>query len=205
MSSTEAKIRVACAVLALGIAVAPLRSHAGPPPHAPGSLINPDNYQSLVADRRAHQVGDTLTVLIVETASASASANTTSDSGTQISGQLVSPHFTHNYGLGLSGGDAGQGETTRAGILQAQLAVRVMAVESDGLLRVRGEQTVIINGERQRIALSGLVREADILSSNEIPSDRISDAKIEFTGHGDVTRAQRRSFIYRFLKWLRIL
>lgn len=180
-------------------------AHVPPGGRAPGSLIQPDSYRGLVADRRAHRVGDMLTVLIVETARASASADTQASSGTQLHGRLQRPIFTHDFGLGLSGGDAGQGETNRAGLLEAQLAVRVVGIEPDGLLRIRGEQTVIINGERQRIALKGLVRESDILSSNEIPSDRISDAQIEFTGHGAVSESQRQSFIYRFLKWLRVL
>lgn len=169
------------------------------------SLIQPSTYRGLVADRRAHRVGDTLTVVVVEAASASATANTGNANSVQIGAQGQTPHRSYPYSIGFTGSDQGQGETSRTGALNAQLTVRVVGIESDGLLQVRGEQTVVVNGEKQRIALEGLVREEDILASNVIPSNRISDARIEFTGHGDVSQSQRRSIIYRFLKWLRVL
>ena len=92
-----------------------------------GSMINPDTYRGLVADRRAHQIGDTLTVIVTETASASASANTDANSSVQLGANTQTHSGSHSYGLGLSGDDAGQGKTSRAGALQAQLAVRVIA------------------------------------------------------------------------------
>ena len=172
---------------------------------APGSMIQPDSYRALTADRRAHRPGDTLTVLVLETAQASASANTDGSHDFQVDAQAHTPRGNYPYGLGLSGSDQGQGETSRSGALQAQLAVRVIELEPGGLLRVRGEQTVTINGEQQHIALTGLVREEDILPSNVIPSNRISDAQIEFNGRGDVSEAQRHSVVYRVLHWLRLL
>ncbi|MDW2981777.1 flagellar basal body L-ring protein FlgH [Rhodanobacter sp. KK11] len=172
---------------------------------APGSLIQPDAYRGLTADRRAHALGDMLTVVVVETAHASVSANTDGSHDLKLSAQARTPRGTYPYGFGMGGSDQGEGLTSRAGTLQAQLAVRVTEVGPDGLLHVRGEQSVIINGEQQRIALSGLVREEDILASNLIPSNRIGDAQIEFTGQGDVSEAQRHGAIYRFMKWLRLL
>lgn len=192
-------------VCLLGLVVAPAFAQQSASSSPTGSLIQPDTYRSLVADRRAHRVGDTLTVIVVETASASASANTGDSNSVQVGAVGQTPRHTYPYTLGLSGSDQGQGTTSRAGALQAQLTVRVVGVEPDGLLSIRGEQSVVVNGEKQRIALNGLVREEDILASNIIPSNRISDAQIEFTGKGDVSEAQRRSFVYRFLKWLRIL
>ncbi|MEI7037472.1 flagellar basal body L-ring protein FlgH [Fulvimonas yonginensis] len=187
--------------LAMALAAAP----AGAQSQAPGSLIQPDSYRGLTADRRAHAVGDMLTVVVVETAHASVSANTDGSHDLQLAAQARTPRGTYPYGLGLSGSDQGEGLTSRAGTLQAQLAVRVTEVEPDGLLHVRGEQSVTINGEQQHIALSGMVREEDILASNLIPSNRISDAQIEFTGQGDVSEAQRHGAIYRFMKWLGLL
>lgn len=196
--------RVTGALLAVVIAASACAQQATSVASA-GSMIQPDNYRSLVADRRAHRVGDTLTVIVVETASATASANTGDTHAVQLGATAQTPHRTYPYTLGLNGSDQGQGTTSRAGALSAQLTVRVIGVEPDGLLRIRGEQSVVVNGEQQRIALNGLVREEDILASNVIPSNRISDAQIEFTGKGDVSEAQRRSIVYRFLKWLRIL
>jgi flagellar L-ring protein precursor FlgH len=170
-----------------------------------GSMINPDNYRGLAADRRAHQVGDTLTVLVTETARATASANTDASGGVQLGGNAQYHNTTHNYGLGLNGDDAGQGNTTRAGSLQAQLAVRVIGIENDGQLRIHGEQSVEINGEKQQFALTGLVRPEDISPKNTILSNRISEADIHYTGKGDISTAQRHSILYRITRWLGLI
>lgn len=170
-----------------------------------GSMIDPDAYRGLVADRRAHQVGDTLTVVVTETARAMAGANTGADNGVQLAANVQGVRTNRRYGLGLSGDDAGQGQTTRVGTLQAQLAVRVVAVEGDGMLRIHGEQTVVVNGEKQQFALTGLVRSADISANNTILSNRISEANIEFTGKGDVSEAQRHSLLYRITRWLGLI
>ncbi|WP_158755848.1 flagellar basal body L-ring protein FlgH [Dyella sp. S184] len=177
------------------------------PAHAQtsGSMINPDTYRGLVADRRAHQIGDTLTVIVTETASASASANTDANSSVQLGANTQTHSGSHSYGLGLSGDDAGQGKTSRAGALQAQLAVRVIAVEGDGMLRIHGAQTVAINGEKQQFVLTGLVRSEDISSNNTILSNRISEANIEFTGRGDISEAQKHSVLYRITRWLGLI
>ena len=171
----------------------------------PGSMIDPNDYRGLAADRRAHQVGDTLTVIVTETARATASANTDADSNVQLAANIQGKNSNHNYGVGLSGSDAGQGKTSRAGTLQAQLAVRVVTVESDGMLRIHGAQMVVVNGEKQQFALTGLVRSEDISTNNTILSNRISEANIEFTGHGDVSEAQRRSILYRITRWLGLI
>jgi flagellar L-ring protein FlgH len=172
---------------------------------ANGSMINPDNYRGLAADRRAHQVGDTLTVLVTETARATASANTDASGGVQLGANAQYHNNTHNYGLGLSGDDTGQGNTTRAGTLQAELAVRVVAVETDGQLRIHGDQSVEINGEKQQFALTGLVRPEDISANNTILSNRISEADIHYTGKGDISTAQRHSILYRITRWLGLI
>lgn len=170
-----------------------------------GSMIDPDDYRGLAADRRAHQVGDMLTVVVTETARATASANTDASGSVKLGANTQTHSSSHSLGLGLSGDDTGQGNTTRAGSLQAQLAVRVVAVEGDGMLRVQGEQTVAINGEKQQFVLAGLVRPEDISSTNTIPSNRISEADIKYTGQGDISTAQRHSILYRITRWLGLI
>jgi len=173
--------------------------------NVPGSMIDPDAYHGLAADRRAHQVGDTLTVVVTETARATASANTDASGAVQLGANTQTHNGSHTYGLGLSGEDAGQGNTTRAGTLQAQLAVRVVAIEGDGMLRIHGAQTVMINGEKQHFALTGLVRSEDISTNNTILSNRISEANIEYTGQGDISAAQKHSILYRITRWLGLI
>jgi len=169
-------------------------------------MIDPDSYHGLAEDRRAHRVGDTLTVLVVETSRASAAANTGASNDVELSGSLRTNGRVRGGGLALGGSDNGAGQTSRTGQVQAQLAVRVVAVDdAGGTLRVHGEQSVIVNGETQRIALDGSVRAEDISTGNTLLSNRISEARIEFTGRGDVSAPQKRSVVYRFTKWLGLI
>ena len=105
----------------------------------------------------------------------------------------------------LSAGNSGIAETSRVGELRTQLSVQVLAVEPSGMLMVEGAQSLVINGEDQRITLSGLVRPEDIGADNSVWSHRIANAKVEFSGSGVVSESQRQSLAYRALKWLRLL
>ena len=91
------------------------------------------------------------------------------------------------------------------GELRTQLSVQVLAVAPDGTLTVEGAQSLVINGEDQRIMLSGLVRPGDIAADNSVWSHRIANARVEFSGTGVVSESQRQSIVYRALKWLRLM
>jgi len=170
-----------------------------------GGMIDPNTYHGLAEDRRAHRVGDTLTVIVVETSRASAAANTDSGNDLSLSAGLRTTSRNHSGVLSLGASDSGTGQTNRSGAVQTQIAVRVVGLDESGTLRIRGEQSVVVNGETQHIALNGAVRPEDISSANTILSNRISEANIEFTGRGDVSEPQRRSIIYRVTKWLGLI
>ena len=64
------------------------------------------------------------------------------------------------------------------------------SVDHNGNLLISGEQDILVNKERQRIALSGLVRQADIGPDNTVVSSRIANARIDFKGDGLLARQQ---------------
>lgn len=170
-----------------------------------GSLIDPDQYRGVAADRKAYRVGDTLTVVVMESAQAQSNAatNVANDSGVDVTAK--DPSASRGLGLNVSGNADGTGKTSRQGQLQAALSVRVISVEPNNLLHVKGEQTITINGEAQKITVDGMVRTEDIAQNDTILSSRLSDAKIEFTGDGVVSESQKTGVIYRFFHWLGII
>ncbi|KUI97025.1 flagellar basal body L-ring protein FlgH [Vibrio sp. MEBiC08052] len=159
-------------------------------------------FVSLVSDNRAHQIGDTLTVLIVENTKAASRAGTGSDSKTDISANLLSPEDQKRFGLGYNRGSQGDANTQREGRFKGQIAVKVIDIDPHGLLQVSGEQLLLINGEEQRIALTGLLRPIDVRDDNTVLSSRITDAHIEFDGAGDVNDGQSPGLITRIFNWL---
>ncbi|PPU39714.1 flagellar basal body L-ring protein FlgH [Xanthomonas arboricola] len=169
------------------------------------SLINPNTYRGIAADRRAYRVGDVLTVNVLEAARARSGAATDAGSDVRLSGTAGNNAYRGSFDAGLSGASKGSAETSRVGELRTQLSVQVKDVLSDGSLVVEGEQSLLINKEDQRITLSGIVRPDDILADNTVWSHRLANARVEFNGKGVVAESQRQSVAYRLLKWLRVL
>ncbi|MDG9930380.1 MULTISPECIES: flagellar basal body L-ring protein FlgH [Pseudomonas] len=169
------------------------------------SLIDPDGYRALTGDRRGYQVGETLTVLVVESTNAESSAGTGADSQTAIGGGANTDSSSHQFSLRLTGNTDGIGQTRRRGQVRANVAVRIVEQLPEGLLRVSGVQAVTINDERQRIRVDGLVRPDDISYENTVFSYRLAEAQIDIVGDGVVADAQKQNIFYRALKWLRIL
>lgn len=169
------------------------------------SLIDADSYRGLAADRRAYREGDVLTVYVLETTRARSGAATDASSDTGLRIGLDSPSTNYDASLGVSGGSSGGAETSRIGELRAQISVQVTAVRPGGIMEIAGSQSLVVNGERQQIALSGLVRPEDVTAANSVWSHRIADAKVELTGVGTVSESQRQGILYRVFKWLRLM
>ncbi|RPH95734.1 flagellar basal body L-ring protein FlgH [candidate division KSB1 bacterium] len=162
---------------------------------------------SMYADRVARQVGDVLTVQIVEntTATAVAGTNTKEEYDASLDGGGSGgldfiPLFS---GKGATKSEhKGDGRTVRQGRLTGKITAKVVEVFPNGNLRIEGQKSVIINGERQMTILTGVVRPEDIALGNVISSDLIADAEITFKGKGVLANTERPGFFARIFDWL---
>lgn len=177
---------------------------ASPLAHAQ-SLIEPERYRALAADHRAYRVGDVITVFVAEATRARSQAATDASSRLDLNAGLRSPTTDYNADVGIGGSNSGGAQTTRVGELRTQVSVQVVAVDTDGGLRIEGWQNLTVNGENQRIRLKGLVRPQDVSAQNTVWSNRIANAELELDGVGIVSESQRQSVIYRLFKWLRLM
>ena len=169
------------------------------------NLYHGSGFSALAADRRATQVGDSLTVVINETTSATNSNHTSSSKATSLLGQLNIGSKNRSLQVGTTGAYDGSGETSHAGKMLAQLSVVVDQVLPNGDLHVSGYEALNINGERTRIKLSGRVRVADISSTNSVPSSSLADAVIDYDGKGFVANSAKPGFITRIFNWLGLI
>ncbi len=171
-------------------------------PAAAQSLWSDD--WSLFTDLKARRVGDLVTLIIVERTEASQEARTTTSKDGEVSigpglGFLdIIPLIQASGGDSLSAG----GTTTRGGSLQAKMTTRVVEVLPNGVLRIEGRQTIVLNGEEQEIVVSGLVRTRDIAADNTVLSTYVADAHITFKGTGVLGNEQRRGILTRLFDWL---
>ncbi len=169
----------------------------------------------LADDLKAHARGDILTVVVVESASASKEATTdTSRSGAVSAGipnlmglesQLAGKSWIDlNNLLNASTNSTykGSGSTTRKENLNATISARVMDVLPNGNLLIEGHRHVMVNHEDQIINLEGTVRPRDITPDNTVSSALIADARITYSGKGVVSDRQRPGWLMNALDYI---
>ena len=65
---------------------------------------------------------------------------------------------------------------------------------------VEGTKEIMINSERQRVYVRGILRWNDLTPSNRISSDRLAELEVKVDGKGLVNDAIRRpGLLYRLL------
>ncbi len=184
-------------------ATLPMPPEAPPPGPGSGSLYNPATFTSLTSDRRARRIGDLLTIRLVERTQArkSSTADSTRDSDTNITLPKVPPFSYVPEGL-LSGGSAqsfsGSGSAAQDNQLSGEITVTVARVLPGGVLQVAGEKRLTLNRGEEQVQISGLVRIDDLGADNSIPSTRVADARIRYSGTGQVADQARQGWLSRF-------
>ncbi|KRE90901.1 flagellar basal body L-ring protein [Frateuria sp. Soil773] len=191
-------------------ATAPMAQEAAPP--ADGAIYHDAQNMELFADPRAHRVGDILTIALVESTQASKKASTSTSKTDKA--DIASPTI---LGQGVSiGGKAasigldgkrnfdGAGSSSQSNQLTGQITVTVAQRLSNGNLIVRGEKWLTINQGQELVRISGIVRPQDIGQDNVVPSTRVADARIGYTGRGTLADANTRGWLSRFFnsKWM---
>jgi flagellar L-ring protein FlgH len=180
-----------------------------PPPaviewRADGAIFRASGgYAPLTSGARASMVGDVLTVMLVERTQATKATSQTTGRDGSIG---LTPPATGLFNLfspsdvAASGTNAfkGQGQAAQSNQLTGEISVTVAAVLPNGTIRVRGEKLVTLNRGDEFIQFSGLVREADIGSDNRVLSTRVADARITYTGKGEMARASKQGWLQRF-------
>lgn len=162
-----------------------------PRPRAKGSLYSDAQFQSLTSDKRQFQVGELLTILVYENASATSSADTGTNRDSSAGAGISLPRWNKSASATAHNDFSGVGRTQRAGRVLAQITVLVREVLPNGDLRVAGEQLLEINGEKQTIRAEGRVRARDVSEQNVVLSSRLAEAKLALVGDGVLGDAQR--------------
>lgn len=149
----------------------------------------------LALDVRARRVNDIVTVRVIE----SISGSSTADSAVAQSGAGLAS-LSNFFGLEnrfpssidptnlvntLSSTDfEGGGATNRAGTLNATVTTRVSEVLPNGDLVLEGVREIVVNGDRQMVLLTGIVRQEDIGPSNVVLSPVVGQLRIQYFGEG---------------------
>jgi len=164
-----------------------------------------DNYTALTSDMKSSKVGELVTVFVVESINAESSAGTDVKKDTAIDARAYDSINSVGAGMNIGVRGEGGGSTSRSGRVKTQLSTRIVEVLPHGMYLIEGGHNLVINGEHQKIMLSGVIRAQDLTRNNAVFSYQIADANIEIFGEGDVSKAQNQNIISRIFQWLGLL
>lgn len=180
---------------------------------------------SLFADHKASRIGDIITVLIVESSTVSQKTSSSRNRDSSISGEVKNWSMPRldKYSLNLnpdittkkadtanlpiwevensnkfSGGGTFSGNYT----IRGQITTRIVEVLANRNLVVEGTSEVLINKEKNTVAVSGIVRPEDVTTNNTVLSTQLADAKVQVVGKGPLNDKTGRGVLETVLDWI---
>jgi flagellar L-ring protein precursor FlgH len=178
--------------------------------HSTQAVPNIGWMASLSADVRARSVNDLVTIRVVEKISAAGTADSSLDKSNKATAAVtqlfgLESHYpgwinpTNLVGAAADTQFKGGGATTRTGDLSAVVTARVVEVLPNGDLVLEGAREVDINGDRQIVVLTGVLRTADIFPGNVALSTSIGQLRIRYFGKGLMKDNLRPGWLIRFV------
>jgi flagellar L-ring protein precursor FlgH len=174
-----------------------------------GSLWTDNSAQprSMFADKKAHSIGDIVTIVIQENNGATRNNNTTTSKKASADASIASFLYGPTASSLLTKGGVypamkytqdnefnGGGQINNQETINAQLSVRVIDVLPNGNLVIEGHRVTSFAGEKQDAILRGTIRADDVTPANTVLSSQVADATIQFVTNGAVTDNQRRGW-----------
>lgn len=156
---------------------------------------------STIADLRARNVGDILTIVIQETHSVKSEDKVERRNDTSLAARLEAyslsdKTFQSNtlprIDIRKESDFSGEAKQNSGSDVRASIAVVVVDVQPNGNLVVAGTRSVTVNDETRTLRISGLVRPLDVTPNNTIVSAQVADARISIAGEGANTRQVTR-------------
>jgi flagellar L-ring protein precursor FlgH len=188
---------------------------APPPPPAPtvvpgamdgsqGAIFQASQgYAPLIVGNRARGIGDMVTIMLVESTSTSKSSSGSSDRSSDLS---IIPPTAGLFGslnpaaLAANGGGSfsGSGNASQQSQLTGMVTVTIAAIYPNGTAEVVGEKQMALSQGDEWVQFAGRIRLVDIDGDNTLPSSRVANARIIYTGKGAVQSASRPGWLLSF-------
>ena len=155
---------------------------------------------SWTADRREYSVGDVITVLVTEATLATATKSQTgADQQTRKNdlgleppkvGTSALPSIDASMSMSKNSQSSQTGDAKRGVNFRGDISVRVVSVDKNGLLQIKGSKVVDVDKNKQSLNLTGWVRPEDVSPSNYVTSERIADANLTYALNGDIGKTR---------------
>lgn len=166
-----------------------------------GAIYAEGSGMSLFEDAKARNVGDLVTIILVESTAAQKKAETSTSktSATNITDvQVLGKSIGMNTGVGGKRSFAGSGDSSQSNSLNGSVTAVVVGRLPNGLLQVRGEKQIELNQGSEVVRIDGVIRAIDIKTDNTVTSDRVANARVSYRGRGALADANAQGWLSRF-------
>lgn len=149
----------------------------------------------LTSDRRARNVNDLVTVRVIENIEAAGTADSQLNKQSSASAavptlfglETLLPDSVDPGNLASTSSESqfkGGGTTSRTSMLTATMTARVAEVLPNGDMLLESVRELDLNGERQIVVLTGIVRPQDVRRNNTVVSTQVAQLRIQYYGRG---------------------
>lgn len=165
---------------------------------------------SLYTDIKAHDIGDIVTILIVEATSGSQSSDASSSdksslsAGGSITGTLTSVLPVIGASSKFESGNSAKAGTAQKDILTGKITAVVTGMMRNGNLILEGKRRLEVNGESYILTVKGVARSKDISADNLIFSYNVANVEISYKKSGFLNKLGKPGLIARWSKWMTI-
>ena len=186
------------------IAAAPATTQVAARPNT-GSLYQTVAYRPAFEDRRARQVGDTVTIQIVENVTASQKSTSTVNRNSSVDGAVTALPFNDlsglakfNVGASTNNNFSGKGGTESANTFAGSITATVVELLPNGHMVVTGEKQINVNQNVDVLRFSGTVDPRMVQPGSVISSTQVANVRVESRGRGAQGEAQTVGWLSRF-------
>jgi flagellar L-ring protein precursor FlgH len=176
------------------------------PLYNPGSLFGRGD-NPVFSDKKAMNVNDIVTVIVDENILSSSTADRQIDRTTEDNlggaifaggpgGLAGSANKVTDVSAKINSGNKfkGKGVHKRTEKFTTTISARIVKILENGNYFIDGRREILIEGQKNILHVSGVIRPEDITQFNEISSRYISDAKILYKTQGDVHEATEKGW-----------
>ena len=177
------------------------------PQDSTGSIYKLGTAWMLHEDLKARAIGDMVIVLLDEKTDAekTAETGTSKSTSTSIIDPIIMGSSVTSDGEAILENDlssdhsfSGKGDSKQSNSLKGSITVVVVDVLSNGNLVVQGEKWININQGEEYVRLRGIVRRIDISPDNTIPSIRVANAEIQYSGDSTLDSSNNMGWLAKF-------
>lgn len=181
-----------------------------------GSLYHQHQSLALFGNTNNHRVGDIITITLNERTVSTKSSGVNVDKDNDVSlleggNNTILGHDT-NKRFPIAGIDdvtiptsasqsrsfSGDASADQSNSLQGNISVTITEVLPNGNFMVKGEKWMTLNSGNEYIRISGMIRKEDVSLQNTISSTKLANARITYSGTGDLANSQKMGWLSRF-------